>query len=1015
MMKVKGFLMVDVGDVIRDYQVIEHIGRGGMADVWSARDGKLSRMVAVKTIGHGLSSESDPVDMFKQEAKTIANLEHPHILPIYDFGEHHGSLYIVMRYVSGGSLSGWMERGLTTDEVLRVCRNMADALDYAHSRNVVHLDLKPQNILLDGHNSPYLADFGLAAALDPTGRAINPGSGTLMYMAPEQLTSDTLDKRADIYSFAVMIYHMLNGRLPFDGASPLVMKQLQFQTELPAIQSMPEGVTQALRRSVSINPNDRHQTARALIDEIEEAFGKVGVAARAEAVDAALVGIPTDLVESVTLYGRARATWDMGNGRFLLGVTHFMVMESTYANAQKHGLDLDQAGYQMILRGALEYGINADYWWAQLDDANRRWVCLHTLRSPSAPARVRALLYIETLPDEEPPRIPRTVAQALQTETDATAKLTALRVLSTRAAIRKDTKVLELKTEYIGRMLNTLAHVELKTREVQDWSPTVYGPEIDLLIAELALDNVQPTIAEAAARTVGDIRSEAAVNYLTEQQHKGREGALRALAIVRDQAGSLPKVVSWQSHFYAWIANTSIRLRSEPLHITWRFLFAMIGAWIARGVVMWVTFPLSFGMFESDKIGNTLGIGLMFGVMVGIVVLLSGELPARMHGFWSWPLRFGLSLALGWGWGTLTWGLEHYVWLRRSGDIDWSLMAFGGFGLALGLVMSSVLRLRAWMAVLMTAATISLTLYAAYNNYCAIYTTYCLPAPPFSIGPVAGIGLVFGLIFGFVIRAQSDQIEPLARVKMPEWGWGVAGGMLGVVWALFVPTLYSLGISLGRLDWLGVIGFIGYGLVIGALATYFLRGAGRIAFAVMALVAFVAVIAPINGTLMTDGPFATFNNANFPVDSLFFPNYLDYQGVTVYDSTILFTLFPLFGLILAIGGHAQLIAAELRDWLISRRKARAIATPTLRTEFLNRPPAYMPDTATLMQAVDKARAELLAGGHLDENMLTVKPDRTEVLGILNARAAAVDLNVATGKISDIMGNTEIRRRQDEDQ
>ena len=100
--------MVDIGDVIRDYQVIEHIGRGGMADVWSARDGKLSRMVAIKTIAHGLSSDSDPVDMFKQEAKTIANLEHPHILPIYDFGEHHGSLYIVMRYVSGGRCRvGW--------------------------------------------------------------------------------------------------------------------------------------------------------------------------------------------------------------------------------------------------------------------------------------------------------------------------------------------------------------------------------------------------------------------------------------------------------------------------------------------------------------------------------------------------------------------------------------------------------------------------------------------------------------------------------------------------------------------------------------------------------------------------------------------------------------------------------------------------------------------------------------------------------------------------------------------
>lgn len=1007
--------MVDVGDVIRDYQVIEHIGRGGMADVWSARDGKLSRMVAVKTIAHSLSSDSDPVSMFKQEAKTIANLEHPHILPIYDFGEHHGSLYIVMRYVSGGSLSGWMERGLSVEDILRVCRNMADALDYAHSRGVVHLDLKPQNILLDGHNSPYLADFGLAAALDPSGRALNPGSGTLMYMAPEQLTSDTLDKRADIYSFAVMIYHMLNGRLPFDGASPLVMKQLQFQTELPPILSMPESVTEALRRSVNINPDDRHPTTRALIDEIEAVFSKVGVQAKAEEIDEALEGIAPDLVESVTLYGRARSAWDMGNGRFLLGVTHFMVMESTYARAEQHGLELDLAGRQMILRGALEYGINLDYWWRELDDDNRRWVCLHAVRSPSAPARVRALHYIETLPDDDPPRIPRQIAQALQTETDTDAKLTALRVLSTRAAIRKGTAVMELKTEYVGRMLNTLAHVELKTREVQDWSPVVYGPEIDLLIAELSLDTVQPDIAEAAARAVGDIRSEAAVKYLTEQQRKGRNGALRALAIVRDEAGSLPKTVNWQGQLYAWITNTAIRLRSEPLHLTWRFLFALIGAWIARGILLWVTFPLSFGMFESDKIGNTLGIGLLFGVMSGIVVLVSGELPLRMQGFWGWPLRIGVGAALGWGIGTLTWGMEHYIWLRRVNDLDWALAAFGGFGMSLGLVMSGVLRLRAWMAVLVTAATTYLVLYAAYINYCTTYSAYCLPIEPFSVGPTAGVGLILGIIFGFVLRAQTDQIEPLSHIHIPDWGWGVAGGILGGLWALIVPSLYSLGVSSGHLDWLGVTGFIGYGLVAGALATYFLRGWGRVTFAVVSLLAFVLLIAPINGTLMSNGPFPQYSNPNAPVDSLFFPDYVSTaDGITAYNSPAIFVLFPLFAIILAVGSHAQLIVTEIRQAFKIRRKVKEQIVPTQQSEFLNRPQAFMPDTDTLMDAVEKAREELGQAGLLDEDMMTVKPDRTEILDILAARVSAVDLDAPTGKVSDQMSDTTIKRLKDED-
>jgi len=219
-------------------------------------------------------------------------------------------------------------------------------------------------------------------------------------------------------------------------------------------------------------------------------------------------------------------------------------------------------------------------------------------------------------------------------------------------------------------------------------------------------------------------------------------------------------------------------------------------------------------------------------------------------------------------------------------------------------------------------------------------------------------------------------------------------------------------LTTGRLDWLGVSGFVLYGLGVGALATYFLRGWGRVIFAITSIVVFVAIIAPINGSFMTNGPFPTFSDPNAPVDSLMFPSFPNLEQI--YKSSEFFTLFPIFTLILAIGCHAQSIASELKAFLVSRQKARAIALPTMNTEFLNRPPAYMPDNVTLMDAVDRARTELLEGGHLDENMMTVTPDRTEILEILTNRAAAVDLDAQTGRISDIMGNTEIKRRQDED-
>jgi serine/threonine-protein kinase len=744
---------MDVGVEFNQYKVIEHIGRGGMADVWSARDKRLNRTVAIKTIVRDMSQDTEPVKLFEHEAQTIAQLEHPHILPIYDFGDFEAQLYIVMRYVTGGSLEDLLSGGpMATASVLRQAKAIAGALDYAHSNNVIHLDLKPSNILMDSNESPYLADFGLATVLGPEGRAANPGYGTLLYMAPEQLTASSLDHRADIYSFAILVFQMLTGELPFDATTSLALKQLQWQEDLPEVNKlgaeMAEALTPVLRRGTALDVNARPNTLMELVTELEEALSQVGglsisSAVRDELADDFVGGITIDLAgvqtvagqdamakrEAQDIYNKARRAWAYGQGRFLLGVTHFMVMNDFYMRADEQGLDLDEAGIQMLLRGAIEYDHEVNFWWDKLDNDNRRWVCLHAIRSENAPARTRAFYRLETLPDSDPPKIPMLVAQSLSSEVNEQAKSAAIHVLGTRAQKRKPG---ESSGSYpampaqsiTGRLLTTRTRADIQMDAPEAWKEAVYSEDIDQLLAEIALDPTFPAIAEQAARTVGRIRSLAALKMIAEEQRKGSKGALRALALVRDEAPSLPNVVSPQGRVYAWIANTWRRLTDDPLDNVRRFVFALIGAGAAMGAHVFITFR-SEAIFNAERWGKTISIGLTFGMFMAFLVLLAGEFPSRLRRFWPGWARLAAASLVGFLWGTLTWGA--FTWFFFNYPPSWDVMAYAGIGTALGFVLTAIFSLRGWVAFLVTAIATYIPIYIFFQFFWTGHLVVPLP------------------------------------------------------------------------------------------------------------------------------------------------------------------------------------------------------------------------------------------------------------------------------------------------
>jgi len=272
-------MSITPGQAIGQYIIQDKLGEGGMGAVYKADQPAIHRSVALKVLSANVASDPEALGRFKREVDIIAELEHPYILPLYDFGQVEDNPYIVMRYMGGGSLYHRLrDRSLSQAELLRVLRQVAEALDYAHARDVIHRDLKPANVLLDESGNACLADFGLAKTMAGSRDLTATGSilGTPAYMSPEQARGDRLDARSDIYSFAVLVYEALSGQLPFLGKTSMEYIQKHLTEEAPSIVSvapgLPPAVGEVLRRGMSKERSRRPARATQLIDELEAAL-----------------------------------------------------------------------------------------------------------------------------------------------------------------------------------------------------------------------------------------------------------------------------------------------------------------------------------------------------------------------------------------------------------------------------------------------------------------------------------------------------------------------------------------------------------------------------------------------------------------------------------------------------------------------------------------------------------------------------------------------------------------------
>lgn len=291
-----------IGKNIERYEILEELGEGGMAVVYRANDSRLDRDVAIKVIRKG-AFPADHIDRilkrFEREAKALARLSHPNIMKVHDYGEHEGSPYLVMEYLPGGTLKKKMGKPMPWEQAIRLILPIAEALDYAHSQNMIHRDVKPSNILLTQRGQPMLTDFGIAKILEveegQTLTGTGMGVGTPEYMSPEQWKGKS-SPRSDIYSLGVVLYELLAGRKPYLADTPADLLLKQATEPLPRLSMFAKG----------LSPNVEKVLFKALERKSEDRFASM--AEFVSALDAlqkgASISIPTRQMED------SQATFD---------------------------------------------------------------------------------------------------------------------------------------------------------------------------------------------------------------------------------------------------------------------------------------------------------------------------------------------------------------------------------------------------------------------------------------------------------------------------------------------------------------------------------------------------------------------------------------------------------------------------------------------------------------------------------------------------------------------------------
>ena len=288
------------GENVGPYRIIEQLGQGGMATVFKAYHPALDRYVAIKVMHPAFMQDPQFLRRFEREAKVVAKLDHPNIVPVYDFADHLRQPFLVMKFVEGETLKAVLDRGWPAkDRILEIVRAIGNALSYAHGQGVLHRDIKPSNILLTESGGVFLTDFGLARMAE-AGQSTLSGDqllGTPHYISPEQARGEqNLDEGTDIYSLGIVLYQLCVGRVPFSSDTPFSIIHDHIYTPLPLPRSInakiPEDLEKVLLKSLAKDRQDRFKNVAETVQAFERAVQGISPWAPTETVVASPVAAP---------------------------------------------------------------------------------------------------------------------------------------------------------------------------------------------------------------------------------------------------------------------------------------------------------------------------------------------------------------------------------------------------------------------------------------------------------------------------------------------------------------------------------------------------------------------------------------------------------------------------------------------------------------------------------------------------------------------------------------------------